>query len=99
MSFNAASFVLASSGPIRIWAYSTPDNLASLTTAAFGSQATDYFKNANVATLEGGQQNVRAGDIIIASNAASQVVTMFGITFASNAGSITAQANYATGSP
>lgn len=97
MAFNASSFCLASSGPIRLWVYSTTDNLASLTHAAYGANATDYFKNANVATLAGGQQGVRKGDIILASNAASQLVTALGITYADNAGSITAQANYATG--
>ena len=97
MSFNSASLVLASSGPYRLWLYSTEDNLASLIHQALGAQATDYFKNANVATLAGGQQGVRKGDIILASNAASKVVTPFGITYADNAGSITAQAQYATG--
>ncbi len=98
MTFNSASFVLASSGPYRLWLYSTEDNLASLTTTAVGEHATDYFKNANVATLAGGQQGVRKGDIILASNDSTKVVTTFGITYADNRGSITAQANYATGS-
>ena len=96
MSFNQASFVLASSGPYRLWLYSTEDNLAS-NEAPQGGQATDYFKNANVATLAGGQMNVRKGDIILASNAGSKVVTSFGITYADNVGSITAQANAASG--
>ena len=97
MSFNQASFVLASSGPYRLWLYSTEDNLASLETASLGSNATDYFKNANVATLDGGQMNVREGDIIFASNSATKVVTAFGVTYADNIGSITAVAQANTG--
>lgn len=96
MSFNQASFVLASSGPYRLWLYSTEDNLASMSISAIGLQATDYFKNANVATLAGGQMNVRRGDIIMAANGASQQVSTFGVTYADNVGSITAQASVAS---
>ena len=99
MSFNSASLVLASSGPYRLWLYSTEDNLASLTTATIGLQATDYFKNANVATLSSGQMGIRRGDIILAANAASQVVTPFGFTYADNQGSVTAQASIASAAP
>ncbi len=96
MAFNSASLVLASSGPYRLWLYSTEDNLASLQTAALGAQATDYFKNANVATLSSGQMGIRKGDMILASNAGSKVVTAFGITYADNQGSVTAQTNTAS---
>ena len=93
MSFNSASLVLASSGPYRLWLYSTEDNLGS---NVAGALSTDYFKNANVATLAGGQQGVRKGDIILASNSATKSVAAFGITYADNAGSITAQASAAS---
>lgn len=92
MSFNHASFVLASSGPYRLWLYSTEDNLASNTA---GALSTDYFKNANAATLAGGSQNVRRGDIILAANAATQSVTVFGVTYG-NVCSVTAQASAAS---
>lgn len=88
MSFNRASFCKASSGPYRLWVYSTEDNLASLTNS--GAQ-TGYFMNANL--LFGMQ--VREGDVILASNSATKVITNLGVTFA-NAASVLAQANFAS---
>lgn len=76
MAFNAASFVKATSGPIRLWLYETDDNLASLTLTAAQS---NYFKSANWATGPAGMQGVRKGDIIAAVNAATKLVTVFGV--------------------
>ncbi len=89
MSFNSASFVKVSSGPYRLWLYSTEDNLASLEHS--GIQST-YFTNANVSTLAGGAMGVRVGDVILATNSSSKVVSMLGVV-AANSSSITVQAN------
>ncbi|HDZ26736.1 hypothetical protein LCGC14_1161270 [marine sediment metagenome] len=98
MSFNAASFVLASSGPYRLWLYETDDNLASLTNSAAQS---DYFKSANWATIAGGQQGVRRGDVILAVNASTKLVTSLGVVLAiagtqRNAGSVVVQSSAAS---
>ncbi len=98
MSFNSASLVLASSGPYRLWLYSTEDNLASLANDASSS---DYFKTANWATQAGGNLNLRTGDVILATNAATKLVTALGVRFARtgtqlNAGSVTVQSSAAS---
>lgn len=98
MSFNQASFVKASSGPYRLWLYETDDNLASLTNTAAQS---DYFKNANAATVAGGMQGVRKGDVILAVNAATKLVTALGVVYAKagtelNQGSVLVQSSAAS---
>lgn len=102
MSFNSASFCKASSGPFRIWLYETDDNLASL--EANNGTTSDYFKNANVATKEGGALGVRPGDQIWATNSSTKLVTILGVVAAvgpgtnwpNNTGSVTVRANAAS---
>ena len=98
MSFNAASFVKASSGPYRLWLYETDDNLASLTNSAADS---DYFRLANCASRVGGNFGLRRGDVILAVNAATKLVTALGVKNAVtgtelNIGSVTVQSSAAS---
>ena len=98
MSFNSASFVKASSGPYRLWLYETDDNLATLTNSAADS---DYFRLANCATREGGNMGLRRGDVILAVNAATKLVTSLGVKNAvtgteQSIGSVTVQSSAAS---
>ncbi len=93
MSFNAASLVKVSSGPYRLWLYETQDNLASLE-ANSGATST-YFRNANAASLAGGAMGLRRGDVILAVNSSTSVVSFFGVVQA-NYNSVTVQSNVAS---